>query len=74
MKFGDGVSASKNVSRGFWAGHQCGQKANATASISKTYETRLFHRNGSLNTRSANTVNTIKVMHSCMILSYVTLK
>ncbi len=54
--------------------HQRGQKANPTAPISRAYDTKLFQRNGSRKIRNANTVNTIKVTHSCTILSCVKLK
>ena len=56
------------------ANHHWRQKANPTAPISSTYDTALFHRNGSRKTRNANTVNTIRVIHSCMILSWVRVK
>ena len=48
---------------------QCDQKANPTAPMSNAYDTKLFHRNGSRKIRNAKTVNTIKVIHSCTILS-----
>jgi gluconolactonase len=48
---------------------QCDQKANPTAPMSNAYDTKLFHRNGSRKITNAKTVNTIKVIHSCTILS-----